>query len=869
MRRSEPKLPPLVVVTPRIAALRFVEARYGVEQQGTEGTFELAAFQEEAVGRAKEALQSRGGVLIADSVGLGKTYVALALIEEELERGGSALVTTPAALRSLWRPHLQRLTSAHGSGRIKWVSHTLLSRGGVPTEATKTLGLVVVDEAHAFRNRRTRRYRALARLCRAARVVLITATPVNNTLLDLYSLIRLFAGDGAFHDVGLADLRAAFLAAALRPDAPLPPAVHAMLRTVLIRRTRPLVRDLIGEDTGLSRAAGLDQSARVLRFPRRAPPSAVRYDLTAAYPGIYEDAADLLESLSFAPFRLGCNASGAAELLRIMLLKRLESSVAALAASITAQIRFLESFLDQLRTGRLLTPADHRAFRGPADAEAVQLLFGEMVLEPIPRHVDVRALSRDASSDLDRLRAFSSRLAASAQRDTKLHRLRQLLDGSLAHERVLLFTEFRETARYLWIALRDKGGVGLIHGGGAYLGRLPCGRREVIERFAPAANGAPEPPPREALRLLIATDVLAEGMNLQDARHVISYDLPWNPMRLIQRIGRVDRLGSPHDMIFTHAFLPDVGLERLLGLLARVRAKLDAVRAGVGIEPGLLESVASGATDHDGFLDRLATGDPGLLDDIERGEATRFESEERLRLAWLGTAERRAGAGDGNSGLRARASAGDECVEAPVRPAVVGVMTALPAADGAGCVLLAVRHGEVLKFMRHDSSGAAIDPPSAFQMLEAALATPDCGRPPTQPDLTRLRGAWTEALRFLRRSPSQPCATRGPAAAAARVLLAALGREPGGPGLELCRRVESVLSRLAAGVPAGLEHELSAVVARPRERAEDAEGLCSVLEALLGRTTRGPGEDDTVGVAIELLGALEFRRTNAQGLAVR
>ena len=137
---------------------------------------------------------------------------------------------------------------------------------------------------------------------------------------------------------------------------------------------------------------------------------------------------------------------------------------------------------------------------------------------------------------------------------------------------MLLFSEFRETAEYLWHALRNQAPCALIHGSGAWLGSTPAARRAVIERFAPRANGVRPPPRREAVRILIATDVLAEGLNLQDAADAVSYDLPWNPVRVVQRLGRIDRLGSPHPSVRSWYFVPHRDLDRLLGLLHRIPA---------------------------------------------------------------------------------------------------------------------------------------------------------------------------------------------------------------------------------------------------------------------------------------------------------
>jgi superfamily II DNA/RNA helicase len=169
--------------------------------------------------------------------------------------------------------------------------------------------------------------------------------------------------------------------------------------------------------------------------------------------------------------------------------------------------------------------------------------------------------------------------------DAKVQRLHALLVDLPQDDRIVIFTEYRDTAVGLWRSLLHSQRVGLVHGSAAALGALTASRRVVVERFAPAATRARPPTACEQLGILIATDVLAEGMNLQDARVVISYDLPWNPIRLAQRIGRIDRLGSPHARIEAFAFLPDRHLDRALGLMRRIRRKLRAVRVVGGDAP--------------------------------------------------------------------------------------------------------------------------------------------------------------------------------------------------------------------------------------------------------------------------------------------
>jgi hypothetical protein len=599
-------------------------------------SFPLTEFQEVGARRAGSILERWGGVLIADSVGLGKTYIALALIEEALRAGTAVLVAVPAALRSVWRGPLRRLRARHPAIPIHFVSHTQLSRGSYPTGLVGTLGLVVVDEAHRFRNPRTRRYAALSELRGRARLALLTATPVNNGLHDLRHLLRLFATDDAFVGLGVPSLAEVFDAA---PDGG--PGLGRVVREVVVRRTRAMVRALPCSDT----------SARThVRFPHRSPPRIVRFE----DPRVARLAAAIAE-LELAPYTLageyapgdgrrgdgrrgdgrrgdgprgngrfgrGRRRDGAGEgvaaLVRLGLLKRLESGSSALARSIQRQLSFSRAFRSALATGRLLRPGGPGGSRAGSDLDPLQLVLVDLVAERCPPGLDPAPLLATVVRDSERLVAMARLLDGP---DPKLDALHRLLAG-LAPEKAVVFTEFRDTAEQLWRGLAPSFAVARIDGGGAWLGRHGAGRGAVIERFAPRANGAAEPPTRERVDVLIVTDVLAEGANLQDARHVICYDLPWNPVRVMQRIGRVDRLGSPHAEVVPHIFLPATGLEELLGLTRRLRDKLGAIARSVG--------------DDDGgeLLARLHEGGEAAASALTRMESRDHDPVESLRTRW-------------------------------------------------------------------------------------------------------------------------------------------------------------------------------------------------------------------------------------------
>ena len=179
------------------------------------------------------------------------------------------------------------------------------------------------------------------------------------------------------------------------------------------------------------------------------------------------------------------------------------------------------------------------------------------------------------------------------------------LPGDLAHGKVLIFTQYADTAHYLYETLRHLGRIRAVESGTTDLGR-------VILRFAPKANNYQLRPGDEELRILVSTDVLSEGLNLQDANNIINYDLHWNPVRLIQRVGRVDRIGTEHDTIYAYNFLPETGLERELGIEQRLEHRITEIHRTIGEDaPVLHKSERINAE----ALYAIYRGDPSVLED--------------------------------------------------------------------------------------------------------------------------------------------------------------------------------------------------------------------------------------------------------------
>jgi len=479
------------------------------------GEIELREHQRDAAARLRAALARFGGALLADEVGLGKTYTALAAVRD----ASALLIVAPASLIGMWRSALGR-TSMHAH----LISFEALSRREPPVARYDA---VVVDEAHHARNPGTRRYERLAALTWGARVLLLSATPVHNAAADLHALLALFLGSRARR------------------------MTQADLATCIVRRTH--------EDV----ASGV--------APRRAAPEWL--ELSASDEGL--DA--VLAIPAPCPTREGGDAGA---LIMLSLIRAWGSTDAALHAALNRRLARAESLADALERGRHPTRAEMRAW--VAGDDAMQLAFAELVASEVAVHdgqellVAVRRHAHGVRRALSTVQAIGS--AADDQRAELLRDVRRRHPGA----RIIAFSQFAESVRAMFRRLRRDPRVAAITAHGAWVAGGPLSRDEALARFAPRATGARAPAGIEAIELLIATDLLSEGLNLQDASVVVHLDLPWTASRLAQRMGRVWRIGSGHDVVHEYAVAPPARADALLGIIERLRAKSVAARTAVG-----------------------------------------------------------------------------------------------------------------------------------------------------------------------------------------------------------------------------------------------------------------------------------------------
>ena len=606
---------------------------------------ELAPFQRDGYERARVIARRNGGVIYADGVGTGKTEIGLAFIEERTKEDGVfALVVTPAQLKRRWQ---ERIDQSKLSAQVISFQELASDEQLVPdarnphrqlNNRKDSYRLVLVDEAHALRNEDTTWYRAMERLLGGTpkQVVLLTATPINNGLWDLYNLVMLFARhDRAFSASGIDSVRNLFLAAGANerdPESLSPDVLYPLADAVSVRRDRAFIERAYEDATF--------PDGTPVRFPKPTLHTH-RYDLDAAHPGLFESIASEIDALTMARYRpsafdLASEEESAeaqlAGLLKSGLLKRFESCWRACLETVERMLSAHNAFLAAWERGEVLSREELRAAAAEDVDEAGLASWLEERLEDDGRR---RAeefapeFGPAVAADRDRLGAIRDELIQLGEgADPKLELLTQLLEESLA-QKVAVFSTFGATVRYLDEKLPERIGgrerVTVIGGETS-----PDERTAALSRFAPNTVVRPgyEPPDGE-VDLLLSTDVLSEGQNLQQAQAVISYDMPWNPQRVVQRNGRVIRLRSPHDEVFLATMLPAPGeLERLLGLEARIQGKIRAASGVYGMESEVIEGLEA---ELHSFADRLAEGDPELAREAEEDSGA-FVGEELRRL---------------------------------------------------------------------------------------------------------------------------------------------------------------------------------------------------------------------------------------------
>jgi len=602
------------------------------EEEKETGHIPITNFQKHGVWRAKKILEKYDGVLIADGVGLGKTYTAGEIIREYRENRQRVLLVCPASLRDTsWKKFLNDFQLL-----VERVSYEQLANdiqlGGDYRYLQNSLedyALVVVDEAHNYRNPDTPARAAVMRKLLSGKrrdLLLLTATPVNNSLWDLYHIQHFFMKqDAVLADKGVISIRDRFDSAMqtdpfnLNPDL-----LYPIIDATTVKRTRRFVKKYYKNDM----IKGPDGILIPINFPKPLA-SSIKYELEEVLPGFFErfeeilmpaKAEPLLKMARYQPERYlktGATKEDTAlvGLLRSALLKRFESSAYAFCQTVSRLIEQHKAFLNALDWGKVASKEFFKELSAAGDEGEIEEILEASEYTDDAIQYDIARLKKDVSYDLELLielkdAASSVRPENNPKIDALIEELVSVIEEAEAEaiddedsrqkRKVLVFSHFEETIDWIenhitQVVNNDsrlkhyKGRIASISGRDS---RNRISRDKAIHGFAPISTEALPPEDEDCFDLLFSTDVLAEGMNLQQCRNIINYDLPWNPMRLVQRHGRIDRIGSTHKKVFLRTFFPDKRLDDLLNLEERVRRKLAQAAASVGLEETPIEEGA-------------------------------------------------------------------------------------------------------------------------------------------------------------------------------------------------------------------------------------------------------------------------------------
>ncbi len=657
----------------------------------------LSDYQKDGYRQLLHIASKYNGALLCDGVGLGKTFIALMLIERLVQDRKRIAIIVPKSTRdAVWevsvRKYIPSANSLFGN-QVVIYNHTDLLRGAsgdrdFPAEFEQIrdhCDAIIIDEAHHFRNLSSKRNEKLFEITRDKMVFLLTATPINNSLFDLQHLMDFFIRkrDNRFENLGINSIRGYLIQKERAINTLMnqeDPEITMISDYDVINAERILRDDTLFREVVVQRSRSYvrereKRSAKSIQFPDRQPPKVAEYSLKATYGRLLDELKrvflrdePLLKFPIYFPLAYRYKPSDEPQdimaenqqkqlvgLVRTTMMKRFESSW--LAFRYTCEdilLKYISIYrsldIDKYRKWQesnslwLRNIEIHMAERygysfAQEDTEEEDFL-SNFITEP-DFHLDkriynIKNLLLDMEKDMNLLISFLDHLQdINEEHDTKVQCLKKLIssDDLLSKHKVVIFTEYRDTARYIYQVLKKAGIRNLFEIDSS----TKVDRLEVIRRFAPYYNYVDEQTHQKALaypiRVLVTTDILAEGLNLQEAFLLINYDLHWNPVRLMQRIGRLDRrmnhqaeerilADRPEEKelrgkMWFWNFLPPRELEDILSLYNRVSHKVLRISETTGLEGQQL------LTPEDHFK---------TLKDFNAAYEGKPSTEERLRL---------------------------------------------------------------------------------------------------------------------------------------------------------------------------------------------------------------------------------------------
>lgn len=603
----------------------------------------LYKFQKDAVVSAINKIEKYNGCIIADSVGLGKTFEALGVIKYYELKQRKVLVLTPKKLHENWSSYRNNYKdNPFECDRFAYdiVNHSDLTRKYGQTDEGLDLErinwgnyeLLVIDESHNFRNRqatkdRKTRYDKLIEeiVLRGVKtkVLLLTATPVNNSLKDLKNQISIITldKDDAFHNEGIDSISQMLLKSQRILNEwlksvyknkdelldTLPKEFFELLEMITISRSRKHITSYYGNN-------------EVGKFPNKLKPETIYSKIDMKDKLLeFNDLNDIVEQLNlsvYSPmsyikskykqyyrdlykqsvrdgksnFYQEDREINSLKLHKFNIYKRMESSVYSFSETLKRMLNKINGFINKLENTSNNAIVDGSVLDEDMEEDDILDYKYEIKVE----HLDKKLYLLDLYDDKENLEKIieQTEKVLTEKRDLKLHKLKSFLENKVLttpynnnNKKVIIFTAFSDTAKYLYNSIaqqfKDKYNVNtaIITGGDKPKTTNSFIRNEfntVLSRFSPKSKLKKELDNVEQIDILIATDCISEGQNLQDCDCVVNYDIQWNPVVLIQRFGRIDRIGSTNKNIAMINFFPEMELNEYLNLERRVKGKMVA-----------------------------------------------------------------------------------------------------------------------------------------------------------------------------------------------------------------------------------------------------------------------------------------------------
>ncbi len=545
-------------------------------------------YQIDAVTQARQKLEAYNGVFISDVVGLGKTYIC-AMLANTLNRATYKLFICPPVLVDYWKGVLQEFDVSRFDVISLGKLDSVIERG------TDKFSYVFIDEAHRFRNSGTDSFTKLHEICWGKKVVLISATPINNYTSDIENQIYLFQPKQGGTINGIKNLEGFFRGlnsdlhkftkgtpdymAQLRKNSEV--IRDKLLREVMIRRTRSEIVQYYADD----------MEKQGLSFPKLGSPIPITYEFDEKTDETFNETIRNIRRFKYARYtpllylldkkkyaQMMAAQRNMGGFMKGILVKRLESSFYAFRQTLSRFIESYERFIAMYESGTVLISKDVNVYDllDNGDTKKLLHLIEEGEVMQFKSDEFSPALLKDLKYDLNQLRYLQS-MWADIDTDPKLLQFKTELteDSRLKGKKIIVFTESKETADYLFDELAEIYGNRIVHFSGQSSAALKIEIEDSFNpRFADKEN--------DKYDLLITTDVLAEGVNLHRANVLVNYDLPWNPTRIMQRVGRINRVGTTYDEIFVFNFFPTAQSSAQMPLKERILEKLQAFHDTLG-----------------------------------------------------------------------------------------------------------------------------------------------------------------------------------------------------------------------------------------------------------------------------------------------